>query len=126
MKEGTQKVGGKSNARTQLVVRVARPETAAEALAVCDGSEPAFAALFNRGLDIWRQDRIGRPMFEAGATAEEIEKAMREAVPGTTKGRGRPKKPTVIELPKTRDGKLSKELVESILAKHGIVTTEAQ
>ena len=100
MKKRQIKVGSKSNQRKQIAVTVNSAENAADALKLSGGNETVLAALFNRGLDIWRQDRVARGMFDEGASVADIEKAIAEAVPGVTKGRGRPAKPKVVTLPK--------------------------
>jgi hypothetical protein len=120
MKEGTQRIGAKNTSRKGEVVKVTRPEVLAECLSLCGGNESAAVALFCRGLDIWRQDRVARPMFVEGATVSEMEAAILAAVPGTTKGRGRPAKVREVEIPKTRDGSISRELLETILQKAGV------
>jgi hypothetical protein len=121
MKEGTQKIGKRTSARGQITIRVTRPETWAELVALCAGNETAAMHLAWRGLDIARQDKCGRSMFDEGATESEIEAAVAKFVPGTTKGRGRPAKAKVVNLPKpSKDGKMDAEAVAIALAKAGI------
>lgn len=97
MKQSPIKVGAKGkSARPQAELQYRRPENVADCLAICNGNQAAVASLFNRGYTIWLQDRFGRPMFEAGATLPDIQAAFDAAIPGESKGLGRPKAvPTV-------------------------------
>lgn len=121
MKRNAIKVGAKGkSARPQATLQYNRPENVADCLAVCKGNEEAVAALCNRGLTIWLQDRFGRPMFEANAPLPEIQAAFDTAVPGVSKGLGRPKSvPTVT----FRKGMTASERLEAIRAA-GIVVVE--
>ena len=97
-----------------------RPENVADCLAICNGNEAAVAALCNRGYTIWLQDRFGRPMFEANATAAEIQGAFDAAIPGTTKGISL-KRQVEVAIPKGQKS-FSPEEVAVMLAKAGIRT----
>ena len=97
MKRSPIKVGAKGkSARPQAELAYNRPENVADCLAICKGNEQAVASLFNRGYTIFLQDRFGRPLFEAGAELSKIQAEFDAAVPGVSKGLGRPKvAPTV-------------------------------
>jgi len=125
MKKRQIKVGDKSSKRQQIQVTVNSAENVADALKLSGGNEAALAALFNRGLDIWRQDRIARSMFADGESVAAIEKAIAEAVPGVTKGRGRPAKPKVVTLPKDW-AKLPREKQIEYLKAQGLTVVEAE
>lgn len=121
MKRGKIKVGAKGkSARPQMELEYNRPENVADCVAICKGDEQAVAALCNRGLTIWLQDRFGRPMFEAGAQAAEIQKTFDTATPGVSKGLGRPKAvPTVV----LKKGMSQKDMLAAVKAA-GIVIVE--
>ena len=121
MKRNAIKVGAKGkSARPQATLQYNRPENVADCLAVCKGDEAAVAALCNRGLTIWLQDRFGRPMFEAGAPLPEIQAAFDAAIPGVSKGLGRPKALPTVTL---RKGMSQKEMLEAV-RKAGIAVVE--
>lgn len=121
MKRSGIKVGAKGkSARPQAELTYNRPENVADCLAICKGNEQAVAALCNRGLTIWLQDRFGRPMFEAGAPLPEIQAAFDAAVPGVSKGLGRPKALPTVNL---RKGMSQKDMLAAIKAA-GIVIVE--
>jgi len=114
MKRSGIKVGAKGkSARPQAELTYNRPENVADCLAICNGNEAAVASLFNRGLTIWLQDRFGRPMFEAGAPLPEIQAAFDAAVPGVSKGLGRPKAAPTVTLKK---GMSQKDMLAAIKA----------
>lgn len=121
MKRSKIKVGAKGkSARPQAELEYNRPESVADCSAICKGNELAIASLFNRGLTIWLQDRFGRPMFEAGASLPDIQAAFDAAVPGVSKGLGRPKaQPTVTLKP----GMSQKDMLAAVRAA-GIVIVE--
>jgi hypothetical protein len=119
MRNETIKVGAKSKSqRAQVTLTYKRPETVAECVAICEGNESAVASLFNRGYTIWLQDRFGRPMFEEGKSAEEIQAAFASAVPGKTKGTSRKQQKSVV-IPQGKR-QFSAEEVAALLAKQGI------
>lgn len=121
MKRSGIKVGAKGkSARPQAELTYNRPENVADCLAICKGNEQAIAALCNRGLTIWLQDRFGRPMFEAGAPLPEIQAAFDAAVPGVSKGLGRPKALPTVNLKK---GMSQKDMFAALKAA-GIVVVE--
>lgn len=121
MKRSKIKVGAKGkSARPQAELEYNRPETVADCAAICKGNEAAIASLFNRGLTIWLQDRFGRPMFEAGASLPDIQAAFDAAVPGVSKGLGRPKAAPTVTF---RKGMSNAERLEAIRAA-GIVIVE--
>lgn len=126
MKRDALKVGSKIAARTidgktvkSFDCQFNRPENVADCLKLANGDEAIVTSLFVRGYTIWLQDRIGRPMFEQGESAEAIQKALDAAVLGVTKGRGRPAKAKVVELPKDKKSFTPEELA-TILAKANI------
>jgi len=126
VKRDALKVGSKIAARTingQTVksfdCQFNRPENVADCISLAKGNETIVTALFVRGYTIWLQDRIGRPMFEEGESHEAIQKALDAAELGVTKGRGRPAKAKVVELPKNKASFTPEELAV-ILAKANI------
>ena len=97
-----------------------RPENVADCLGLVDGNELALAGLFNRGFTIWLQDRLGRPMFQAGATAVQIQDAIDAAVPGKTKGVSKARQPIVVEVKKGHTYTAAE--VAALLAAKGVKT----
>lgn len=122
MKMATLQIGTREGKDVEVNVRLA--DTVADCLEIEAGNEKAIATRYNRGRRIWLQDAIGRPMFKAGKTLQEIQAACDNAKAGDSM-RSTSKTPTSIELPKTRDGKLDLSTIEGILAKHGINVTVA-
>lgn len=122
MKTGSIKIGAKSKStREQLNLTYRRPENLAECLSLCD-SEDAATARFVRGLTIYLQDAIGRPMFEAGEPAAAIQEALDTAVVGKTKRVPRPAKPKVVNVP-SNIGEMTREEKVAYFAKQGIAVT---
>ena len=123
MKRDTLKIGARTKSkRPQFEAKYNRPESVADCLKLAAGSDQVVSSLFNRGYTIWLQDRLGRPMFEAGATPEEIQKALDAAVPGQTKGISK-RQPVTVAIPKGQKT-FSPEEVAQILARKGITVVQ--
>lgn len=119
MKEAKLQIGTRNGTKVAVTVKLA--DTTADCLEIEAGNEAAVASRYNRGRRIWLQDAIGRPMFDKGATVEEIQAACDAAKAGDSK-RDSKREPVSITIPKTRDGKLDVATVEALLAKAGINT----
>ncbi len=118
MKREMLKVGSKDLKR-QFPCQFDMPENLGDCMEIAGGEESRLVALFIRGWRIWLQDRIGRPMVEVGESQETIQKALDSAILGETKGRGRPRKPVVVEMPAEKK-EFTREEVAAMLAKAGI------
>jgi len=119
MKRDTLKIGARTKSkRPQFEALFNRPESVADCLKLVAGTVRLLTSLFIRGYTIWLQDRLGRPMFEAGATVEDIQKAIDSAVPGQTKGISK-KQPVVVAIPKGQKSFTPAE-VAALLAQKGI------
>ena len=124
MKSESLKIGAKSKtSRVQFLAVVQLAETVAEALAICGGSESVLVTRFNRAHRIWLQDAIGRPMFEAGASNDDIQKALTAAKAGQ-KAIGRPRVQPSVAIPKGQKSFTPQQVAE-MLAKSGIKVVEA-
>lgn len=117
MKEAKLQIGTRDG--QDVTVSVTLADTHADCLILEAGNENAVAARYNRGRRIWLQDAIGRPLFRAGKTVEEIQAAVTSAKAGDSM-RSSSKAPATVALPKTRDGKLDAATVAAILEKAGI------
>ena|SRR5256885_8237359 len=123
MQRDTLKIGARTKSkRPQFEAPFNRPENGADCLKLCNGNEAVVAKLFTRGYAIFLQDRIGRPMFEAGASEPEILAAIAAAVPGVTKGVSHARPPLTVALPKGQKT-FSPEEVTRMLAAKGITVT---
>lgn len=124
MRESELKIGAKSKSkRPQIVAKYNRPENVADIMQICHNNEAVVAALANRGLTIFLQDRIGRPMFEAGDSQEAIQSAILACVPGKTKGVSR----KVQKVVPVQQGKTySAAEIQQLLLQHGIKTVESK
>ena len=119
MKRDALKIGARTkSSRPQFEAQFNRPESVADCLKLVAGSEQVATSLFTRGYTIWLQDRIGRPMFEAGASVQDIQKALDAAIPGQSKGVGRPKAVPTATIPSGKKAFTPAEVAE-MLAKQG-------
>lgn len=142
MRESSLKIGAKSkSSRPQFEAKYNRPENVADVMQLCDApaalvrqvrdllnsanyNSEAEAKLANRGLTIFLQDRIGRPMFEAGDSQEAIQEAVQNAVYGKTKGVSR-KQQKIVAIPAGQKSFSAAE-VQQMLAKQGITVVSTQ
>lgn len=122
MKRDSLKIGARSKSkREQFTATFNSPETLAECVKLAGGNEAAVVARFTRGLRIWLQDAIGRPLFEAGASAADIQAALDNAKLGVTKALGRPKVQPTASIPTAKQlATMSKDQLVEHFAKQGI------
>lgn len=123
MKRDSLKIGARSKSkREQFEAQFNAPESLAECAKAL--GEPAVYRFAMRGYRIWLQDAIGRPMFEAGASSADIQKALDVADPRTTKAVGRPKVQPSVKIPSGKKSFTQEEVLAMMNAQGFKVTAE--